>query len=217
MQFDQDYFTNRIYVFKEKLVKRHLLEVVKWATKVSGINLSNGQGKRALDVGCAYGYISEMLAGFGYETCGFDISLWGVKQAKASGKGDFLVCDAQKGLPFKAGSFDLVTCFDVLEHLQFPEAALQNMLDAGSGMILCTTPNKTVEKPVRKLTRDFDETHINVKSFAEWKKSINDNLKFKLLKIETFYDLTGKFADNFFFKSVNLPYLGLTVRIAIMK
>jgi 2-polyprenyl-3-methyl-5-hydroxy-6-metoxy-1,4-benzoquinol methylase len=215
--FNQEYFTKRKYTFKEKLVKQHVFEVVKWASKALGINFVDGKGKRALDVGCAYGYTTEVLSTLGYETYGLDVSICGVKQADVINSGHFLVCDAQEGLPFKPGSFDLVTCFDVLEHLQFPERALQNMFDACSCLLLCTTPNKIVEKPVRKLTRDFDETHISVKSSSEWKKAINANIDYELLRIETFYDLTVNRAGKLFFKSVSLPYLGLTIRIAIKK
>ncbi|UCF44896.1 MAG: class I SAM-dependent methyltransferase [Candidatus Bathyarchaeota archaeon] len=218
MQFEKDYFSDRRYKLKEKLVKRHVLEVVKWASKVSNSSLFNGQGKKALDVGCAYGYASKILETLGYETYGVDLSKWGVKRAKMNSDGYFLVCDAQTNFPFRAMTFDLITCFEVLEHLQFPEKAIQNMLEICEGAVICTTPNKAVEKPVRKIMRDFDETHINVKFSSEWEKCIKDTLDYKLLKIETFYDFTAKIADRLlFFKSFKVPNFGLTVRILVRK
>ena len=104
----------------------------------------------------------------GYETVGVDVSAWGTKQAKSILGSEFLVCDVQTPLPFEADKFDLVTCFDVLEHLPNPEKALSNMFDVCKGALVCTTPNKKVEKPIRKLMRDYDETHISVKSPADW-------------------------------------------------
>jgi len=218
LQFEKEYFSGRKYTFKETLVKRHVLEVVRWASKVSNSSLSSGQGKKALDVGCAYGYVSKVLETLGYETYGADLSKWGVKQAKTNSNGHFLVCDAQTKLPFKTAHFDLITCFDVLEHLQFPEKAIQNMLEICDGVMVCTTPNKAVEKPVRKIMRDFDETHINVKFPFEWEDCIRETLDYNFLRIETFYDFTAKLANRLlFFKSFKVPNFGLTVRILVRK
>jgi len=44
LQFEKDYFSGQRYTLKEKLVKRHVLEVAKWASKVSNSSLFNGQG-----------------------------------------------------------------------------------------------------------------------------------------------------------------------------
>ena len=218
LRFEEDYFSGRKYAVKEKLVERHVLEVVKWASRAAHRDLLSGQGKRALDVGCAYGYASRVLEGLGYETYGFDVSTWGVSHAKKNSGGQFLICDAQTKLPFKDATFDLVTCFDVLEHLQHPEKALRNMLEVSESVIVCTTPNKTVEKPVRKIMRDFDETHVSVKSPSEWEKCIMDTFDCKLLRVEAFYDLTAKLANRLlFFKSFKVPNLGLTVRILVGK
>jgi len=218
LQFEKDFFDSRRYTLKEKIVKRHVLEVIKWASKVTGDNLLSGQGKNALDVGCACGYSSNVLETLGYETCAIDLSKWGVKQAKSYANGDFLICDAETSLPFKAVSFDLIICFDVLEHLQSPQRAILNMLEACQGTLVCTTPNRFVEKPVRKITRDFDETHINVKSPSEWKKTIQGKTDYKLLKVETYLDLTARLVNSrVFFKSLKLPAFGLTVRILVKK
>lgn|GEM_PF-1176416 len=215
--YEKDYFTNRKYTHKQQLVERHVLEVLKWASKRLHENLLDGQGKRALDVGCAYGYTTKVLAGLGYETCGVDISVWGTKQAKSLSLSDFLVCDAQAALPFVAERFDLVTCFDVLEHLPQPEKALLGMFESCKGALVCTTPNKKVEKLVRTLMRDYDETHINVKTPAAWMESVASNLSPKTLNVEAFYDFAVGFGGKLFFKSFSVPTYGLTVRIAARK
>jgi 2-polyprenyl-3-methyl-5-hydroxy-6-metoxy-1,4-benzoquinol methylase len=218
LEYEEGYFSGRDYVGNESFVKRNVAEVIKWASRVSGENYSAGKGKRALDVGCAYGYAAQVLTGFGYDTCGVDVSRWGIQDAKANSGGNVLVCDAQTSLPFTAESFDLVTCFDVLEHLKFPEKALQNMLECCRGSLVCTTPNRRVEKPARRLMRDFDETHINVKSPVEWGKSLKSIAQEGLVKVETFLDLTAKKADKvLLFRSLKVPVLELTVRILVKK
>jgi 2-polyprenyl-3-methyl-5-hydroxy-6-metoxy-1,4-benzoquinol methylase len=177
----------------------------------------DGKGKRALDVGCAYGYTSGILESLGYETMGFDVSRHGITQAKIHSEGAFLICDALVSLPFRTGVFDLVTCFDVLEHLKHPQGALLSMFDACKGTVVCTTPNKKVEKPIRKLLHDYDETHISVKTPKEWRDTVTGNLVSKDFKVASFYDLAVRLGGKLFFKSFNVPTYGLTVRIAIRK
>jgi 2-polyprenyl-3-methyl-5-hydroxy-6-metoxy-1,4-benzoquinol methylase len=215
--FEQDYFSNRRYQDKAELVKRHVLAVLRWASKATGTDLLDGHGKTALDVGCAYGYTSHALAELGYETVGTDISTWGTKKAKNLTHGQFLVCDAQTNMPFKAGTFDLVTCFDVLEHLPYPEKALLSMFEACRGVVVCTTPNKKVEKLIRKLMRDYDETHISVKTPMQWQQCVESTVKSQALRVEPFYDLAVRFGGKLFFKSFRIPTYGLTIRIAVKK
>jgi 2-polyprenyl-3-methyl-5-hydroxy-6-metoxy-1,4-benzoquinol methylase len=158
-----------------------------------------------------------MLAQLGYETCGVDISVYAIKQAKNQIIGNFIVGDAQVGMPFEAKMFDLVTCFDVLEHLKWPEKALIEMFEACRGTLVCTTPNRKVERPIRKLLRDYDETHVSTKTSAAWKDLIMGDLAPKKLKVEVFYDLAVRFGGKLFFKSFSVPTIGLTVRIAVGK
>ncbi len=217
MAYEQEYFKTRKYLHKKELVESHVLEVLQWASTALNVTLLDGKGKRALDVGCAYGYTSQVLSRLGYETIGFDISQHGATQAKSQIDGEFMVCDTQVSLPFMSGSFDLVTCFDVLEHLNQPQAALLGFFEACKGIVVCTTPNKKVEKPIRKLMRDYDETHISVKTPREWKDLLRGNFAFKELKVASFYDLAVRLGGKLFFKSFNVPTYGLTIRIAIRK
>ena len=216
MSFEEDYFKERKYSAKEELVRRHVMEVLKWASKTANTDLLHGEGKKALDVGCALGYTSRVLSDLGYETFGFDISSWGTKKAKNNGCSQFLVCDAQAVLPFTLGTFDIVTCFDVLEHLSCPEKALRSMLEVSSDAVVCTTPNRKVEKPIRLLLRDYDETHISSKSAGSWKKILSDVARGGF-SLEEYYDVAFWFGGKLFFKSIRIPTYGLTVRIVIKK
>ncbi len=219
LSFEEEYFRTRRYSYKECLVKKHFLEVLKWASKVSDVNFLDGKRKTALSVGCGYGYEVDVLQSLGYDAYGVDISRYGAKKAKGRFLSmDFVVCDAQKGLPFENNAFDLVACFGVLEHLVKPLQALENMFATCRDAIICTTPNRLVEKPVKQIIKDFDETHINVKSRKEWEKTITANLNYRFLKIEPFFDASLRTASKLlFFKSFKTPYFGLDFRILIRK
>ena len=201
------------------MIKRHFSEVLDWASRSAGFDFFDGTGKKALAVGCGYGYEVEVLASLGYDACGVDISKYGVKRAKENFLlADFAVCDVQEGLPFGAESFDLLTCFGVLEHLTYPVRALENMFAVCKDAIICTSPNRLVEKPLKQITRDVDETHINVRSREEWRRMINGKLGNRFLKIEPFFDASFRVSGKLlFFRSFKIPYFGLDFRILIRR
>ncbi len=176
MHFEKNYFNYLNYSQKEQMIKRHVLESLKWASKVLQRDLLDGAGRSALDVGCAYGYGVSLLNSLGYNALGTDISSYGLTQGKERLRESvFVVCDAQENLPFK-GKFDLVTCFEVLEHLKNPLSAVQNMYESCKDVLLCTTPNKTTERIFKRISRGFDKTHINVKTPSEWSEQIRSRI-----------------------------------------
>lgn len=218
LAFEQKYFRDLKYSTKEPLIRRHIADVLKWGSSVSSESLLSGHGKTALDVGCAYGYAVDILKSLAYKAYGVDISEHAVRKAKKTHPAEYSICDVQSGLPFKKNAFDLLTCFGVLEHLVNPVAALGNMFGACRNTMICTTPNRLVEKPVKKTIRDYDETHINVMAKEEWKEIIEQNLNCRFFKIEPVLDASLKTQDKvLFFKSLKIPYFGLDLRILIKK
>ena len=79
---------------------------------------------RSLDIGCGVGFVLNYLAGpnFDLNVFGVDVSDLAVQQAQArmqqtlGGSKQVSILDSQK-LPFEGRFFSLITCFDVLEHL----------------------------------------------------------------------------------------------------
>lgn len=45
-------------------------------------------------------------------------------------------------LPFPLGTFDVVLCLEVLEHLPFPQQALQELARVGRGFVVLSVPNQ---------------------------------------------------------------------------
>ena len=106
------------------------------------------EGRRYLDVGCGYGGFLRAFAEAGFETVGIEIraNLAELSRANVADvsnaaviEGDFL---AQT--PGALGSFDCITCNDVIEHVKDPIAAMRAiaaMLRPG-GVLFMEIPNR---------------------------------------------------------------------------
>ena len=102
-----------------------------------------GSGKRVLDVGCSSGYLARPLVAAGCTVIGLERDPEAADQARAVCE-DVLVGDVETmELPFEAGSFDVVLCGDLIEHLRDPEAFLARVrpLLREGGRLVLTTPN----------------------------------------------------------------------------
>lgn len=97
----------------------------------------------ALEVGCGDGYFSSVLAQKGFNVTGIDLSEEGVRVAqRRTPNGTFRTHDLTRPMPFADGSFDVIWCSEVLEHLFSPLYVLQQMhrvLKPG-GVTLLTVP-----------------------------------------------------------------------------
>jgi len=102
-------------------------------------------GRDVLDVGCNTGYGTVRLVGSARSVAGVDVSPAAVEAARTRDGGesvDFRVIDGL-GLPFPDHSFDLLTSFQVVEHVADPLPYLREIkrvLRPG-GQVLFTTPN----------------------------------------------------------------------------
>jgi 2-polyprenyl-3-methyl-5-hydroxy-6-metoxy-1,4-benzoquinol methylase len=102
-----------------------------------------GSPGRVLDVGCSTGYLARRLVERGAVVVGIDSDERAAAEARAVCE-EVLVGDVETmPLPFSEGSFDVVLCGDVIEHLREPEQFLTRMrsLIRPGGRIVLTTPN----------------------------------------------------------------------------
>lgn len=98
---------------------------------------------RALDVGCAAGYFLSVLAARGWEVCGVEVSPFVARFARERyGLPDIRVGSLEEA-GFAGASFDLVTFWDVLEHLVDPRRTLQvaRALIRPEGVLVLETQN----------------------------------------------------------------------------
>jgi 2-polyprenyl-3-methyl-5-hydroxy-6-metoxy-1,4-benzoquinol methylase len=102
-----------------------------------------GAGKRVLDVGCSSGYLARPLVERGCTVVGIESDPEAAEAARSVCE-DVLVGDVEAmALPFENGSFDIVLCGDLIEHLREPEQFLARMRPylRDSGRLVLSTPN----------------------------------------------------------------------------
>lgn len=97
-------------------------------------HVSDGEGRRALDIGCREGIQSEWLKAKGYEVTSIDVE----KSYPYA-----IIVDANETLPFEDASYDLIWCSEVIEHLRDPDHFRNEALRLFRpvGRLVLTTPN----------------------------------------------------------------------------
>ena len=160
--YDEDYYAGRT---RNSLP--HTREVVAPLSRRTARFLCHRcRPQRALDIGCAMGFLVEALRAQGVrEAYGVDISLYAVTQAASAQRRHLMVADAQAGLPIRSGSCDLVTAVDVYQHLADPRPALGEigrvLWDRGYAFLkICHPRHPNVCR---------DPSHVNVRSAAYWR------------------------------------------------
>ena len=95
---------------------------------------------RVLDAGCGSGRTLQELRAYG-EVAGLELSELAATQARERQVGEVRVGRVES-LPWADGSFDLVTCLDVLEHIPDDGTALRELrrVTTPGGWLLLTVP-----------------------------------------------------------------------------
>lgn len=184
MIFDKDYFARRSLT-SWKVLRFYFTRLTK------EMDFRDIRNKKLLDIGCGLGYFSKIACGFGFEVYGIDISRYAIKQAKKIVDADFFCVDVQNSLPFKDAFFDVVTMFDVIEHLEKPYNALREIhrLLKTNGIFVVTTPN--VDSLSRRIKKEkwigfSDKTHFTLYTVHSLKSVLNKS-GFHVLKAETLF------------------------------
>lgn len=118
------------------------------------------QPRTVLDVGCAMGFLVEALRNRGVEAWGIDVSEYAIGKVHESVAPFCAVARADGPLPPPfPSSYDLVTCVEVIEHID-PEpaaSALANLCRWGDRVLFSSS------------STDYGEpTHVNVKRGEVW-------------------------------------------------
>jgi len=82
---------------------------------------------RILDVGCGTGHFLAVAVAHGYEVCGVEPNSDMVQYAKSELKIPNMHCGTLADAMYPAASFDVVTIWDVLEHVEQPGELLKDI------------------------------------------------------------------------------------------
>jgi 2-polyprenyl-6-hydroxyphenyl methylase/3-demethylubiquinone-9 3-methyltransferase len=127
----------------------HLLNPVRLGFIAARARLA---GARALDVGCGGGLLSEALSRNGATVTGIDLAPGMIEVARlhAAEEGvdaDYRVAAAEDLAADLAGSFDVITCMEMLEHVPQPArmlATLASLVRPG-GSVFVSTLNRNLK------------------------------------------------------------------------
>lgn len=115
-----------------------------WIDKSLGL-----AGKKVVDVGCGGGLLSEGMAGFGAQVTGIDMSEKALGVARLhlleSGRQvDYRQVTAEQFATERAGTFDAVTCLEMLEHVPDPGSTVKAcaQLVRPGGQVFFSTINR---------------------------------------------------------------------------
>lgn len=145
-----------------------------WVHWMDFVRAEVGVGARWLDVGCAYGFLVGEARAAGFRAVGVDGSRWAagrVADTAPEARGRVVVAHAER-LPFADASFDVVSAFDLLEHVPDPAAVVAEcarVLRPG-GLLVAATPDPLVfdrhepthvaERPPSFWVRAFEEAGL---------------------------------------------------------
>jgi SAM-dependent methyltransferase len=115
-----------------------------------------GRSGALLDVGCGLGYFVRRASRVpGWSVSGYEISPQAVAFARETLGLDTVFCGRVEESHFAPGSFDVITLWDVIEHIPEPDPLLSYLatLLKDDGMLCMHTPNAVIQVPKAKLKR----------------------------------------------------------------
>jgi len=114
--YDEKYFRGKVYCdyIQEKTFRKKL-----FLEKLNLIKTYIPPNGKVLDVGCATGFFLEVMRKLGYETYGIEVSDYASNYARNMLKLNVITGDLLSA-SFPDDFFDIITMFDVLEHLPNP-------------------------------------------------------------------------------------------------
>lgn len=172
---DEEYLKTE--AFRKLLFKKHLKQLMK--VKKNGT---------LLDVGCFCGFFPELAKSKGFRTYGVEPSLWASGEARK--RGVKLVGKSLNDV--KSRKFDIITLFDVIEHLGNPKKELKkiNKSLTKNGIVVIGTPN--VESLTVKILKSRHPFFIRMHVVLFGEKTISEMLRQTGFTVEqiTYYGRT---------------------------
>lgn len=130
-------------------------------------------GCRVLDYGSGEGYGTATLASHAASVTGVDIDPEVIAHAQAKYGSDLNISfEAITGnqLPYPDGSFEVITCFEVIEHVPDPNAVIAEIarLLSTNGVLLISTPNKAEYSDKNNFQNEYHLKEFYMEEFREF-------------------------------------------------
>lgn len=135
----------------------------------------SGRAPRILDIGCAFGAFLSSL-GPEWERFGVDVSRFATDRAAGAVPGARFARAGIDEIPFP-GPFDVITAFDVIEHIPSLTAvasSVRSRLAAGGRFVFVVPVYDGVTGPLIRIL-DKDETHVHKRSRDFWLEWAREN------------------------------------------
>jgi len=170
----------KIKNYREKIFLPFLLDVIK----------DKGRG-RLLDVGCGYGVFLNLAKNQGWEVFGVELSIDACQFAQ-NNLGLNVFCGDLKDAAFPKDHFDIVTLWNVLEHMTNP---LEQLLEIkrilrNNSLLFIRLPNFLFQEKARRIGESFDRLFLGCTNLSR-KISVSHLYAFTPLSISNLLESTG--------------------------
>jgi ubiquinone/menaquinone biosynthesis C-methylase UbiE len=187
-----------------RIVEAEHLARYAWASRFA-------PGRRVLDAACGMAYGTAMLARAGAsQAVGIDVDEGLIEEVRrvAPPNVSFDVGDVRQ-LPYADDEFDLIVCFETIEHVPDPERVLDELkrvLKPG-GMLALSTPNRDVYAPGNPF-------HLRELTSNELESELTSRFRSVVIRRQHTWVASGIFDDETFESSDHELIEGVQVRKA---
>lgn len=175
-EFYKDYF---------RLEKEHWLFKVRRKIFLYFIEKYAKPGSKIFDFGCGSGYLVGGLQKMGYDVCGIDFEEEAINYGFSSGVKNLKI-GTGNAIDYADASFDMVTAFDVLEHIKDEKPSLGELfrvLKPGGKMIISVPAYQWLWGVQDEVSHHFRRYTINSLTFV-----INEFPQLKMVR-KTYYNI----------------------------
>ena len=164
--FDKDYFENGIATKKSNYKDYSWDRLGSYFQRTARHIVDLFKPERTLDVGCAKGFLVKALDELGVDAYGIDPSVYAVSRAHPD-IASKINLDMAQSIPYPDNTFDVVTCFDVMEHIPVREVSktLKELLRVSKEWVIIRVVTHEVEG-------DLDSSHETIRDREWWTERI---------------------------------------------
>jgi SAM-dependent methyltransferase len=140
-------------------------------------------GMTLLDYGCGRGETLEYARNYGMEATGLDVDPECVRIASAHGRAELLDL-ADPARQVGTDSYDVVTCFHVLEHVDNPKQVLTMLRRAARRYVVTAVPNLRLINNLRRPRREpirVNEGHLQSWDHAHFRNLAENHCGLRII------------------------------------